>query len=115
MAIGNAVADVLCASPWRVALIASSSSSHCFLSATNGILWPDYAADRLLFDALARADYATWRQRSLKEMEQAGQHEMLNWMALMGAMETLHRRPMAHDYVETHIFISDKRFVSYPS
>ena len=43
------------------------------------------------------------------------QHEMLNWMALMGAMETLDRRPVVHDYVETHIFMSEKCFVSYPT
>jgi hypothetical protein len=48
-------------------------------------------------------------------MEQAGQHEMLNWMALMGAMETLGRRPVVRDYVETHIFMSQKCFVSYPA
>jgi hypothetical protein len=115
MAVGKAVAEVFAASPWRVALIASSSWSHCFLSPTNGYLWPDHAADRLLFDALSHADYETWRKRPLKEMEQAGQHEMLNWMALMGAMEALHRRPAVQDYVETHIFMSEKCFVSYPA
>ena len=40
-------------SPWRVALVASSSWSHCFLSPTNGYLWPDHKADRLMFDALS--------------------------------------------------------------
>jgi hypothetical protein len=114
MAVGKAVAEVFAASPWRVALIASSSWSHCFLSPTNGYLWPDHAADRLLFDAISGCDYDTWRKHSRKDMEQAGQHEMLNWMALMGAMETLHRRPKVQDYVETHIFMSNKCFVSYP-
>src|SRR6516225_599938 len=74
-----------------------------------------HVADRLLFDALSRSDYDLWRKRSLHDMEQAGQHEMLNWMALMGAMETLHRRPTVHDYVETHIFMSEKCFVAYPT
>ena len=49
-------------------------------------------ADRLMFDALSRGDYGFWRKRSLKDMEQAGQHEMLNWMALIGAMEALDRQ-----------------------
>jgi hypothetical protein len=40
---------------------------------------------------------------------------MLNWMALMGAMETLERKPVVHDYVETHVFMSEKCFVSYPA
>jgi hypothetical protein len=52
----------------------------------------------------------------LQEMEQAGQHEMLNWMALVGAMEGLGRtEPVIHDYAETHIFMSEKCFVSYPA
>ena len=57
-----------------------------------------------------------WRRRPLQEMEQAGQHEMLNWMALVGAMEGLGRtEPVIHDYAETHIFMSEKCFVSYPA
>ena len=115
MDVGRAVAEVLAQSPWRVALVASSSWSHCFLSPTNGYLWPDHKADRQMFDALSAADYGFWRKRSLKDMEQAGQHEMLNWMALMGAMETLERKPVVHDYVETHVFMSEKCFVSYPA
>jgi hypothetical protein len=115
MEVGKAVAETLAQSPWRVALIASSSWSHCFLSPTNGYLWPDHKADRLLFDALSQRDYDTWRKRPLAAMEQAGQHEMLNWCALMGAMEALDRRPVVHDYVETHIFMSEKCFVSYPA
>jgi Catalytic LigB subunit of aromatic ring-opening dioxygenase len=115
MDVGRAVAEIFAASPWRVALIASSSWSHCFLSPTNGYLWPDHNADRQMLDALSRADYGFWRNnRKLAEMEQAGQHEMLNWMALMGAMETLDRKPVVHDYVETHVFMLEKCFVSYP-
>jgi hypothetical protein len=30
-------------------------------------------------------------------------------------METLGRQPVVHDYVETHIFASEKCFVSYPA
>jgi hypothetical protein len=114
MEVGKAVAETFADSPWRVAVIASSSWSHCFLSTTNGYVWPDHKADRLLYDALARADYGTWRRRTLAEMEQAGQHEMLNWMTLMGAMEALDRKPVVHDYVETWIFASEKCFVTYP-
>jgi hypothetical protein len=114
MEVGKAVAETFAGSPWRVAVIASSSWSHCFLSTTNGYIWPDHKADRLLYDALARADYGSWRKRSLAEMEQAGQHEMLNWMTLMGAMEAIDRKPIVHDYVETWIFASEKCFVTYP-
>ena len=114
MEVGKAVAEVLAELPWRVAVIASSSWSHCFLSPTNGYLWPDHAADRRMFEALQDCDYGYWRGRTRAQMEQAGQHEMLNWMALMGAMETLGQRPLVHDYVETHLFMSEKCFVTYP-
>ncbi len=115
MEVGKAVAETFAQSPWRVAVIASSSWSHCFLSPTNGYLWPDHEADRLLFKALQDRDYDVWRKRPLAAMEQAGQHEMLNWCALMGAMEALDRRPVVHDYVETWIFSSEKCFVTYPA
>ena len=94
MEVGKAVAEVLAESPYRVAVIASSSWSHCFLSPTNAYLWPDHAADRAMFDALANTRrYGFWRGRSRAQMEQAGQHEMLNWMALIGAMDALGHKP----------------------
>jgi len=110
------VNEVLARSPYRVALVASSSWSHAFLSPKNGYLWPDHEGDRLLFDAISRADWATWRKRSLAEMEYSGQHEMLNWMALAGAMEALDRKPpVIQDYMETYILASDKCFLSFPA
>jgi hypothetical protein len=64
MDVGAAIAEVLAASPYRVALVASSSWSHCFLSPKNGYLWPDHEGDRILFDAISRADWGTWRKRT---------------------------------------------------
>src|SRR6202030_595968 len=116
MEVGAAVAEVMAKSPYRTALIASSSWSHAFLSPKNGYLWPDHEGDRILFDAVERADYATWRKRSLGEMEFSGQHEMLNWMALIGAMEALDRKPpVIQDYMETYILASDQCFLSSPA
>ena len=114
MDLGAAIAEILARSPWRVALIASSSWSHAFLSPKNGYLWPDHEGDRILFDALSRGDSETWRKRTLAEMEFSGQHEMLNWMALVGAMEALGRRPAIADYMESFILASDKCFLSFP-
>ncbi|MGH7098702.1 MAG: hypothetical protein ACREE4_13690 [Stellaceae bacterium] len=115
MEVGAAVAEIFAESPWRVALIASSSWSHCFLSPTNGYLWPDHKADRQLFEALSAGEWEVWRRRSLKDIEAAGHHEMLNWMMLAGAMEKLGRKPVVHDYIETWIFASDKCFASFPA
>jgi len=114
MEVGAKVAQTLAASPWRVALLASSSWSHCFLSSNSGYLWPDQESDRLMLEALRRGDYDFWRKRTTAEIEAAGHQEMLNWMVLVGAMEELGRKAVIHDYVETYIFQSEKCFASFP-
>ena len=68
-----------------------------------------------MFAALQQGDFSYWTQRSLEDVEASGQHEMLNWMALIGAMEALDRRPVIQDYMETYILASDKCFLSFPA
>ncbi len=58
MAVGAATARIMAQSPWRTAILASSSWSHSFLTEKNFQLWPDVPADRLLYDALEKGDYA---------------------------------------------------------
>ena len=111
--LGAACARVLAKSPWRAALIASSSWSHAFLTAKNYFLYPDIPADRALYEALQRADYATWRDTPLSAMEESGQQELLNWMCLTGAMAELGRKPNETAWIETHIFNSNKCFASF--
>jgi hypothetical protein len=111
--LGAAVARALAASPWRVALVASSSWSHAFLTPKNYLLYPDVPADRAMYDALARADYAAWRARPLAAIEDSGQQEMLNWMCLAGAMDALRRRPTETSFVESWIFNSNKCFATF--
>src|SRR5439155_1725041 len=79
MAVGAATARVMAKSPWRTAIMASSSWSHSFLTEKNYQLWPDVAADRRLYDALDKGDYATWHRYTTDEIEDSGQHEVLNW------------------------------------
>src|SRR5690349_7568211 len=55
--LGAACARVLAASPWRVALIASASWSHAFLTRKHHYLYPDLEADRELFKAMVDGDY----------------------------------------------------------
>jgi hypothetical protein len=114
MDLGAATARAFAASPWRVALIASASWSHSFLSPRTGLMWGDMEADRRLFEALERADYGAWRGTTHEQIVESGQHEMLNWMALVGAMEELGRKPVIHDYVESWLFTSQKCFASFP-
>jgi hypothetical protein len=113
--LGRATARVAQNSPWRVALIASSSWSHAFLTPKHHLLYPDVEADRVMYEQLRAADYQAWRRTSLAAIEDSGQQEMLNWMCLAGAMAELGRRPAECDLVESYIFNSNKCFASFPA
>ncbi len=112
--LGAATARVLAASPWRVALLASSGWSHAFLTAKNHYLYPDTNADRLLFGALRAGDYAAWRGYPASSVEDSGQQEILNWMCLAGALAELRRNPRELEFVDTWIFNSTKCFLIAP-
>ena len=111
--LGRATARTLAASPWRVALIASSSWSHAFLTPKHHLLYPDIPADRAMYDALRAGDYQAWRDTPLAQMEASGQQEMLNWMCLAGAMAELGRRPQETAFVQSYIFNSNKVFAVF--
>ncbi len=53
------------------------------------------------------------RTTPLAAVEDAGQQEVLNWFALAGAMEELGARLEWAEFVETHIFNSNKVFAVY--
>lgn len=112
-ALGGAIARVLSRGDRRVALIASSSWSHAFLNDKDWHLYPDIPSDRRFFDSLQRADYDAWRSVPLADLERDGQHEMLNWFCLMGAMAELGMAPRWSDLVETHVLNSNKCFVVF--
>ena len=108
MQVGAAIALAMLESPWRVALVASSSWSHAFLVDKNWQLYPDVPADRRLYEALCAGDYDIWRETSLASFVKSGQQEMLNWAVLAGAMEALDRKPDVTDFLETWVCNSDK-------
>ena len=110
MEVGAATARVMRESPWRTALIASSSWSHAFLTDKNYQLYPDIESDRRLYEALRAGDYETWRQTPLAAIEASGQQEMLNWYMLAGAMEELGRKPDECEFIDTWSFNSNKCF-----
>ena len=113
--LGKASARVMAESPWRVALIASSSWSHAFLTPKHHLLYPDVDADRALYEKLRAGDYQAWRQTPLAALEDSGQQEMLNWMCLAGAMAELGQRPDETEFIQTYIFNSSKCFASFGS
>lgn len=106
--MGAATARILRDSPWRVALLASSSWSHAFLCDKTYRLAPDVESDRLLYQALQDGDFEYWRNYTLEQLEDAGQQEMLNWHPLMGAMQETEAELEYSDFVETGIFNSSK-------
>ena len=110
MDLGSAVVRKLRDSPWRVSVIASSSWSHAFLTDHTWRLRPDTRADRELYEALTVGDFDRWERTTTNEIEHAGQQEVLNWFALMGAARELAATLSWSTFVETWIFNSNKVF-----
>ena len=70
--------------------------------------------DRRLYEALVAGDFDAWRKVTEAEVVDRGQQEVLNWWALMGAMEALgHKSPDYHGYVESYVMNSNKAFAIY--
>ena len=113
MDVGSATARALAASPWRVSIIASSSWSHAFLTDHTWRLRPDTEADRALYTALVDGDFAKWEHRTTDEVVDAGQQEVLNWFALLGAARELGATLSWSTFVETWIFNSNKVFAAW--
>jgi hypothetical protein len=108
--LGAATARAFLASPWKVALIASSSWSHSFLTAKHNLLYPDVESDKLYFEALCAGNWELWRSTSLKDVEDQGHHELLNWFCLVGAMAELNRKPTHAIFLESWLCNSNKVF-----
>jgi hypothetical protein len=110
--LGKQIARIIRESPWRAALIGSSSWSHGTLTAKHHFLYPDVEADRQRFAELQAGQLQRWRDLDPDQMRASGQHEMLNWLCLAGAMEG--RKASLELFVESYIFNSDKALVLFP-
>lgn len=111
--LGRATARVVRDLPERIALCASASWSHAFLTAKHDYLYPDTAADVRLYDAMSTGSYGVWAQATLEEVEASGQHELLNWFCLMGAMAELGHAVAWSELVTTQLFNSNKAFAVF--
>ena len=111
--IGAATARFFAASPWRVALIGSSSWSHGSLTQKHDRLYPDIAADRARFEELRNNSFASWRNLQQAQLDDAGQNELLNWICLAGAMDELGYHAEIVDFVESYVFNSSKCFAVF--
>jgi hypothetical protein len=108
MDIGRALAQIIAPSPWRVALVATASFSHAFLTAKNDFFFPDMASDRQRHAELAQGKYANWRKLTIPVLEDAGQHELVNWCPMIGAMEELDQTPSYCELMESYLMNSNK-------
>jgi hypothetical protein len=73
-------------------------------------LYPDIEADRQLFADLVSGNYQSWRARSTAQIEASGQQEVLNWVCLAGALDTLNLKLRYSKFHESYLFNSSKVF-----
>jgi hypothetical protein len=112
-ALGRAIARSFAATDLRVALVASSSWSHAFLTDKTWHITPDTEADRRLYRLFVAGDYQTWQSTPSRDIVDAGQHEMLNWFCLTGAMHELGMQLKWSEMVTTDVFNSNKCFAIF--
>ncbi|TFI42412.1 extradiol ring-cleavage dioxygenase [Rhodococcus sp. 1R11] len=110
---GQAVGKSLHNSEKRVALVASASWSHAFLNDKDWHLRPDTEADRALYDSMVAGNFDDWTSKTVTDIVVAGQHEMLNWFCLLGAMKELGLTLDWSEFVETEVLNSNKTFAIY--
>ena len=110
--LGREVARIIAESPWRAVIVGSSSWSHASLTKKNYFLWPDVDADRKRFTELESGEQANWRDLTTEELVDSGQHELLNWVCLAGAMHG--RRARILSFAEAYIFNSSKCVALFP-
>ena len=111
--MGQAIARALAPSPYRVAMIASSSWSHAFLTRKNHWLYPDHDSDHSRLAELEDDRFAAWRELEGDEIESAGQHEFRNWVTLAGAMTEFGAKARVVDYLESYVLNSNKCFALF--
>ncbi|HLY65949.1 MAG TPA: extradiol ring-cleavage dioxygenase, partial [Chloroflexota bacterium] len=111
--IGRATARFFQDSPWRVALIASSSWSHGSLTLKHKRMYPDVEADRRRYAELTGGRLSDWAKLDIAQIEDSGEHELLNWICLAGAMTEAGQEPTYTEMVESYIFNSTKTFAIF--
>jgi hypothetical protein len=112
-ALGRAVAQAFRDTDLRVALVASSSWSHAFLTDKTWHITPDTDADRRLYQLFVDREYQTWQATPSRDIVDSGQHEMLNWFCLTGAVDELDLDLSWSELVTTDVFNSNKCFALF--
>ena len=113
MAVGRAVARHFAKEDSKVAFVASSSWSHAFLADSLWHIRPDTAADERLYELLVQERYDELGATTSRAVVEAGQHEILNWFCLIGAVQELGLSRTWSTLVTTDVFNSNKPFALY--
>ncbi|ALC25985.1 extradiol ring-cleavage dioxygenase [Streptomyces sp. CFMR 7] len=113
IALGRAIGRHFRSSGERVAFVASSSWSHAFLTDKLWHIRPDTAADRRLYDLMVAGDIDALAAVTGAEVVDAGQHEILNWFCMLGAVDELGLELDWSALVTTDVFNSNKPFAVY--
>lgn len=73
----------------------------------------DHANDRQRLEELKQNRLSCWRDLTREQLEDAGQHELLNWVTLAGAMVELGHKAQLIDFIETYVLNSNKCFACW--
>jgi len=106
--LGRAIARILLGSPWQVALVASASFSHGFLTEKHHNLYPDLEADLARYAELKTGNYLAWRDLEPTVLEDSGQHELVNWCPMIGAMAEAGQKPTYCEFLQSFLMNSNK-------
>jgi len=109
--LGKALRQAIQQSPWRIAVMGSSSWSHATLTEKHRYLYPDIEADHVLYRQLVEGRQAEWSELSLDTLEGSGQHELRNWICLAGVVSG--QKPRYSEFFPTYIFNSDKCYAIF--
>ena len=83
------------------------------------LAYNDYLVCALLLDAQSQTmvpaitQYFNRETTTTDQIEASGEHEVLNWFCLLGAMEALGRKPDKATFIETWALVSPVVFAHY--
>jgi 2,3-dihydroxyphenylpropionate 1,2-dioxygenase len=85
-ALGRHIARVVAASPWNVAIIGTGGLSHFPELSLARVGETDTVFDRRVLGWLAEGEHEPLCALSASELDKAGEHELLNWIVVAGAV-----------------------------
>jgi hypothetical protein len=85
-AFGRHLARVVAGGPWDVGIIATGGLSHFPELSLPRVGESDTVFDRKLLHWLEQGEHEPLQALTIGELDKAGEHEFLNWMALIGAV-----------------------------